>query len=97
MSNALTIKLSPSLLQRLSAAATHAGLSKGALLRQALEKLLATQHTTCLSVEQLTEALRRGKQPRIAIDWAEIYRKCRASPDAPLPEEEVRAARRRGL
>lgn len=96
MSHILSIKLPHPLLQELDNAATREGVSKGALVRQALEAFLKAQSGFVEKVEAITRAHMRHKKSRSKVNWDDIYAATRV-PQPISPEEEVRTSRRRGL
>lgn len=96
MSHILTIKLPHPLLQELAAAASQSGVSKGALVRQALELFLKAKSGFIAKIEAITRAHKRNKKSHSKVNWDEIYAATRV-PQPVSPEEEVRQSRRRGL
>lgn len=96
MSHILSIKLPHPLLQELDAASAREGVSKGALVRQALELFLKKKTGFVAKIEAITHAHRHHKKPRSKLNWDDIYAITRA-PQPISPEEEIRLSRRRGL
>jgi predicted DNA-binding protein len=84
---------------RLEKRCAQEGRSKGAVVREAIEDLLersVTKESNLPSIEEITEALRKGKKIKVKADWDEIYRQARVPMDI-TPEEEVRRGRLRGM
>jgi predicted transcriptional regulator len=96
MSHILTVKLPQPLLEELDAAAKQGGVSKGALVRQALESFLKAKSSFLAKIEAITRAHKRNKIPRSKVNWDDIYAATRV-PQPISPEEEVRRSRRRGM
>jgi hypothetical protein len=91
--------MNESLMNRLEKRCATEGRSKGALVRDAVEKLLQTPlewKSKWPSIEEITEALMKGKRLKVKLDWDEIYRQARVPMDI-TPEEEVRRGRMRGM
>ncbi len=97
MTSVFTIKMAPPLLKELAIAARHTGKSRGALVREALQLLLAQRVSAAAQIAVITEALAKKKKPRLKVDWEEIRACCSAGSEKLTPEEEVRLARRRHL
>ena len=95
MSHILTIKLPHPLLQELDSAAKQGGVSKGALVRQALEQFLK-QNTLAQQVSRITRSLRKGSIRKQATDWTDIYVKTRIDTGMTV-DEEISRSRRRNL
>lgn len=91
------MKMTPPLLKELGVAARQTGKSRGALVREALQLLLAQRVSAAAQIAGITEALAGNKKPRLKVDWEEIRARCSAGPEDLTPEEEVRLARRRYL
>lgn len=96
MTHALTIKLPQTLLQELDAAASQSGVSKGALIREALESFLKAKSGFIAKIKAITRSHQRHKKSRSKVNWDDIYAATRI-PQPVSPEEEVRISRRRGL
>lgn len=96
MSHILTIKLPQPLLQELDAAASQGGVSKGAIIREALEAFLKAKSGFVAKIKTITRSQMRNKKSRLKVNWDEIYAATRI-PQPVSPEEEVRISRRRGL
>lgn len=92
----MTLKMSEELLERLEQRSQAEGCSKGALLREVLRRYLEGGMDLLDQVTQLTELLRRGKKPRLRVDWEALRRKCEAPAGMTL-EEEMSLHRRRRL
>lgn len=101
MEHVLTVKISYELRESLEELARLKGVSKGALVREALGALLASVPSDLERVAHLTEALYRQKRPRVSVskplDWNELYRAAGEAPVDMSPEEEVARGRRRDL
>lgn len=95
MSHILSIKLPHPLLQELDEASRQAGVSKGALIRQALEQFLK-QSTLAQQVARITRALRKGSPGKSIVDWTDIYAQTRVETGMTV-EEEIARSRRRNL
>lgn len=96
MLNILTFKLSPTLLKRLEKASQNAGLSKGKLIREALQNYLEGPTSDIDQLKNLTKSLLQNKKTSLKANWKEIRNKC-SKRVAISPEEEVHKARRRNL
>jgi predicted DNA-binding protein len=99
MPHVLTVKISHPLLDRLEKVCSHEGKSKGAMIREAVEKLLeekSEKEGSLMRIRKITEAHIKGKKVKIRADWEEIYRQARVPMDL-TPEEEVRRGRLRGM
>ena len=95
MSHVLTLKVSPSLLNRLEKRCSQEGRSKGAVVREAIEKLLEEEDNLAL-IRKITEAHLKGKKIKVKVDWESLYKEAHVPMDI-TPEEEVRRGRLRGL
>lgn len=104
MSHVLTVKIPHSLLHQLEGASRRQSKSKGALVREAIEKWLKAgsagndQKDRQEWIRKATEAMLRGKKVpyRRTVDWETIQKKAAAgAPHDMTPEEEVMAFRRR--
>lgn len=96
MSHILSIKLPHPLLEELDEASRQAGVSKGALVRQALEAFLKAKSGFVAKIEAITRSHLHPRKTRSKVDWDDIYAATRV-PQPISPEEEVRISRRRGL
>ncbi len=97
MSNVFTIKMTQPMIQELAIVARQMGKSRGALVREALQLLLAQRVSEAAQIGSITEALPSKKKPRVKVDWEEIRACCSTGPEDLTPEEGVRLARRRYL
>lgn len=99
MSYVFTIKLPSHLRYRLETAAQSRGISKGAVVREVLEKSLKDETSSRERIERITRMMMQGKRIKTKkIDWEEIRKKASAGATPGLtPEEEVRLHRRRWL
>lgn len=95
MSHILSIKLPHPLLEELDVASRQAGVSKGALIRQALE-LFLQQNTLAQQVARITHTLRKRPSSKQRPDWTDIYAKTRIDTGMTV-EEEIARSRRRNL
>lgn len=95
MSHILSIKLPHPLLQELDSASAREGVSKGALVRQALE-LFLRQNTLAQQVARITRTLRKRSTSKHRPDWTDIYAKTRIDTGMTV-EEEIARSRRRNL
>lgn len=93
MSHILSIKLPQALLQELDSASSQAGVSKGALIRQALEQFLR-QNTLAQQIANITRSLRKGSSGKQALDWSDIYAQTRVDTGMTVDEEIARSRRR---
>lgn len=93
MSHILTIKLPHPLLQELDSAAKQGGVSKGALVRQALEQFLK-QNSLAQQVARITKSLRKKTSGKNIPDWADIYAQTRVDTGMTVEEEIARSRRR---
>lgn len=93
MSHILTVKLPQPLLQDLDAAAKQSGVSKGALVRQALESFLK-QNSLTQQIARITNALRKKTTKKQTPDWADIYAQTRIDTGMTVEEEIARSRRR---
>lgn len=102
MPHVLTVKISHPLLERLEKASRIRGKSKGAFVREAIEKELfqkaAPFDEGLERIRAATESMRQGKRIKVKVDWERLRRKAAlGTPPGMTPEEEVRLHRRRGL
>ncbi len=100
MSHVLTLKVPHPLLERLERAARSEGKSKGAVVREAVEKLLeekSQQEGGLARTREITEAHLNGKRVRVKVDWDRLRQKAMESAPDMTPEDEVRYHRTRGL
>lgn len=93
MSHILSIKLPHPLLQELDNASTREGVSKGAIVRQALE-LFLRQNTLTQQVARITRTLRKRSSSKLRPDWTDIYAKTRINTGMTVDEEIARSRRR---
>lgn len=96
MNHALTIKLPDSLFQKLTDFSHRQGVSKGSLIRGALESALDAAANDRDELRRLTKELHRKKPSRSRVDWNAIYKQTRRATTV-SPEEEVLISRGRGL
>lgn len=97
MSYVFTIKLPTPLRYRLETAAQSRGISKGAVVREVLDKSLKDETSSRERIEKITRMMIQGKRIKTKkIDWDEILKKTRV-PMPYTPEEEVRRSRERRL
>lgn len=100
MSHVLTVKIKPSLLSRLEKRCAQEGKTKGAVVREAVERLLEEkqEYDANLSrIRRVTKAYLEGKSVKSKVDWSDLRKKAMASAPEMTPEEEVRYHRTRGL
>lgn len=94
----LSFKLPKPLFHKLESSAKFRGLSKGALIREAIGQYLEKDQSNEEEIARATEALLKNKKIKTGkkIDWDELRRQCSVPMDI-TPEEEVRLSRRRRL
>lgn len=93
MSHILTVKLPQPLLQELDAAASQGGISKGAIIREALQQFLK-QNTLAQQIARITRSLRKKTSGKHATDWTDIYAQTRIETGMTVDEEIARSRRR---
>jgi metal-responsive CopG/Arc/MetJ family transcriptional regulator len=97
MNRVFTIKMSESLYAQLDLQAQEEGLSRGALVRLALKKMLKKRQPLLDRLQRITQSLAQGKMAhRSQTNWKGIYAQTRKAVTL-SPEEEVMRSRRRGL
>ena len=100
MSHVLTLKVPHPLLERLKKVAYGEGKSRGAVVREAIEKLLKEKSEDKNGqdlFQRATEAYLKGKTIKVKVDWEELRRKASEGAPSISPEEEVLQGRRRRL
>jgi predicted DNA-binding protein len=100
MSHVLTVKIPHPLLDRLEMVCSSEGKTKGALVREAVEKMLeekSEQEEGLARIRRVTDAHLKGKRVKAKVDWERLRRKAMESAPDMTPEEEVRYHRTRGL
>ncbi|MBI2335637.1 MAG: hypothetical protein HYU97_02605 [Deltaproteobacteria bacterium] len=97
MNHLLSFKLPTGLFSSLEATAKQEGVSKGALVRKALEKFLNKPTSKSEQIKKITKGLlMRKKISPPKIDWNYLREKV-STKQRLSPEEEVLASRRRNL
>lgn len=97
MSHLLSVKIPHSLLHSLEEVSQQQGVSKGAVVRDALEDFLQRWNYANNSIQKITQNLLKKKKNRgKKVDWDELRKLASLNPYI-SPEEEVRMHRRRGL
>lgn len=98
MNSMLTFKLPQSLLHQLEAEAQNQGISKGALVREAVQSYFKeTTRNQMEKIKRATMNLLKGKKSKSKVDWKAIEKEARSYTGPLTPEEEVRHSRRRGF
>lgn len=96
-SHVFTVKLPFSLLRQIGQESDESRVSKGTIVRQALETWFANTSNLWLHrIETATGSILANKTKRKKSDWSVIYKLTRV-PSTLLPEEEVLKSRQRGL
>jgi len=97
MTRLLSFKLPSGLFSSLETTSKQEGVSKGALVRKALEKFLNKPTSESEQIKKITKGLlMRKKISAPKIDWDYLREKVSAKQQL-TPEEEVLASRRRNL
>jgi len=93
----LTVKIPDSLRNRLEKESEKVHLSKGALVRAALENFFNRNSTSTDRIKKITEAHKKGKKLNHKIDWKVLAQKAQQSHSTITPEEEIILSRMRGF
>ena len=91
----LSFKLPDPVLHEVESVAQMQGMSKGALIREALGEYLQ-KRSNLNQIEEITKRHKAGKVSKKTTDWSDLYAKTRVKTSGSAAEE-VRRMRLRGL